>query len=742
MKNHATLKQIQTIDDHWILCYDIHQINIELIDHKKVCKSWNTEFHAVNMQEYDMILDYSWLDEIDSNIRWRERRWLYQENSTQRAKQIRVNLCKILKFVELTMLATKKREEIYITLLYQLLSTDDLSQNADHQTARCNALQAKESEILSAIQDLKKVFSEILSDSLNMHDQMKHLIDLMKSKMSRIESIYKMTRDELAAIWDYLDSALEKKWIHSSSSSAEASVLFVKKSNESLYLCVNYRDLNEITVKNNYSLSLLSETLNRFAHARHFIKIDICNVYHHIRIRKSDEWKTTFCTRYDQFEYQMMLFELTNAFAIFQFYVNHALKLFMNICCVIYLNDVLVYFETKEQHWEHVRKILRALLKYWLYIKLSKCTFNHSEIIFLRFMIKRRDIQMKQFHINVITSWSELKSAKNILIFLRFARFYQRFIKEFSQIVTLLTDLIKSAKKKAMRSLFAMTSKARKAFERLKAVFVNAFILKHYDWDADLCMKIDASNREVEDVLSQKSKTDQWHLIAYYSYKFKEAEVWWDMHDKELYAIILDFKNWWHYLQSSKRLICVITNHNNLRYFMMMKKLNVRQMRWAEKLAAFDFHIEYRRDKLNSANVSSKRLNIMKSNDSEKNNDYFLSTLRNKLRNQKCQSELLKNKEVSTTIKLAALTTQLNDIVIADTRVMCLNEKVLARSCRILDTASFQLLIHQIMKLKRFYLKMSESMTAWLLKLQQRDIFVANEKWYQWFASRKNKLSK
>jgi len=102
----------------------------------------------------------------------------------------------------------------------------------------------------------------------------------------------------------------------------------------------------------------------------------------------------------------------------------------------------------------------------------------------------------------------------------------------------------------------------------------------------------------------------------------------------------------------------------------------------------------------------------MKSNDSKKNNDYFLFTLQNKLRNQKCQSELLENEEVSTAIKLAALTMQLNDIVIADTQVMCLNEKVLVKSCRILDTASSQLLIHQIMKSKRFYLKMSESMTA------------------------------
>ncbi len=200
----------------------------------------------------------------------------------------------------------------------------------------------------------------------------------------------------------------------------------------------------------------------------------------------------------------------------------------------------------------------------------------------------------------------------------------------------LLTNLIKSAKKKVLCLLFAMTSKARKAFERLKAVFVNALILKHYDWDANLCMKINASNREVKDVLSQKNKTDQWHFIAYYSYKFKEVKVWWNMHNKKLYIIVLDFKNWWYYLQSSKRLICMIIDHNNLCYFMMMKKLNAWQMHWAEKLTAFDFYIKYHKDKLNFANASSRRFDIMKSNDSKKNNDYFLFTLQNKLDNQKC----------------------------------------------------------------------------------------------------------
>ena len=119
------------------------------------------------------------------------------------------------------------------------------------------------------------MFFEALSDNLNTHDQMKHLIELMKRKLSRIDSIYKMSQNELATIRDYLISALKKKWIRSSSNSTEALVLFIKKSDETLRLCVNYRELNKIIIKNKYSLSLLSETLKRFAHAKHFIKINI-----------------------------------------------------------------------------------------------------------------------------------------------------------------------------------------------------------------------------------------------------------------------------------------------------------------------------------------------------------------------------------------------------------------------------------------------------------------------------------
>ena len=179
-------------------------------------------------------------------------------------------------------------------------------------------------------------------------------------------------------------------------------MLFVKKTNNSLRFCVDYQNLNEITIKNNYSLLLFLKILKRFAYAKRFIKINIYNVYYKIRVRKKDEWKIVFRTRYDQFEYQIMSFDLANASTIFQNYVNKTLKSYIDIFYVIYLNDILIYSKSKKLHWKHMRQILRALLKHRLYIKLSKCAFNRDEITFLRFIINQYNIQMKQTRIEII----------------------------------------------------------------------------------------------------------------------------------------------------------------------------------------------------------------------------------------------------------------------------------------------------------------------------------------------------
>lgn len=243
---------------------------------------------------------------------------------------------------------THGQGEAYIAMLYQILSVD--SDPGYDGAARCGVTQLNKPGVPEQLKCLSEVFSEELSDSLNTHDQVEYLIDLLSGRLLKGGSIYNISHEELAAIREYLKSALEKKWIRPSSSQIGSPVLFVRKKDNSLRLCVDYRGLNEVTVKNNYPLPLLSETLKRFAHAKHFIKIDIRNAYHRIRVREGDEWEIAFRTRYGQFEYQIMSFGLANAPATFQIYMNKALKLYIDVFCVIYLDDVLVYSETKELH--------------------------------------------------------------------------------------------------------------------------------------------------------------------------------------------------------------------------------------------------------------------------------------------------------------------------------------------------------------------------------------------------------
>ena len=192
-------------------------------------------------------------------------------------------------------------------------------------------------------------------------------------------------------------------------------------------------------------------------------------------------------------------------------------------------------------------------------------------------------------------------------------------------------------KKKKLNNCLFESKKQNKIFEKLRNIFTNTLVLKHYDWNVEFRIKINISNRNANNVFNQKNKNDHWHLIVFFNYKFKKFETRWDTHDKKLYIIMLKFKNWRYYLQNCKYTIRVISNYNNFRYFMITKKLNVKQIRWIEKLIAFDFEIEYRKNKFNFANASSRKFNIIKMNlnDNENNNDDFFFILRNKFRNQK-----------------------------------------------------------------------------------------------------------
>jgi hypothetical protein len=244
------------------------------------------------------------------------------------------------------------------------------------------------------LQEYKDVFSEEGAGELAEHRWADHAIEIEPDKEVPFGPLYNLSPKELAVLRDYLDAALEKGWIRRSTSPAGAPILFVPKKDGKLRLCVDYRGLNKVTIKNRLALPLISETLDRLTGANWFTKLDLRDAYHRLRIKRGDEWKTAFRTRYGHFEYLVMPFGLTNAPATFQGYINRALAGLLDITCVVYLDDILIFSETLPELWRRTGEVLTRLREYKLYAKMEKCEFAVREVEFLGYIVTPQGVKM------------------------------------------------------------------------------------------------------------------------------------------------------------------------------------------------------------------------------------------------------------------------------------------------------------------------------------------------------------
>jgi hypothetical protein len=215
--------------------------------------------------------------------------------------------------------------------------------------------------------DFADVFSESEAKNVPPHRPYDHGIELEPGTTAPWGPIYGMSELELTALREFLDDMLGKGFIRWSSSPARAPVLFARKKDGSLRLCVDYRGLNRVTIKNRYPIPLIGNILDRLRTAKVYSKIDLRAGYHNVRIKPGDEWKTAFRTRYGSFEYLVMPFSLTNAPATFQYFMNDVFADMTDIFVVVYLDDILIFSDNLEEHRIHVRKVLQRLRDYNLH---------------------------------------------------------------------------------------------------------------------------------------------------------------------------------------------------------------------------------------------------------------------------------------------------------------------------------------------------------------------------------------
>jgi hypothetical protein len=306
-----------------------------------------------------------------------------------------------------------------------------------------------------------------------------------------------------------------------------------------LRLCVNYRELNAIIVKNWYFFSFINETFNWIVDVKYFIKLDIIAAYNKLRIKKKNEWKTAFRTRYDMYEYKIVSFEFANASTTFQTYINVAFRKYFDVFAFVYINDILIFFKILEKHEKHVRVVLEKLLQYKLYVNIKKSKFNVIKTTFLNFIIIRDDVKMILNKIKIIVNWSKSHSHKDVQIFLKIVNFYRKFIKEYFRVADALSALLKKNDKNKFHIFFEFTSNAKKSFENLRQVFFTASLLRHFDSNRKIKLETNASNFAILKIFFQLNETiEQWHFIIYWFKKMTFVERNYDANEFEMLAIV------------------------------------------------------------------------------------------------------------------------------------------------------------------------------------------------------------
>ena len=330
---------------------------------------------------------------------------------------------------------------------------------------------------------------------------------------------------------EQLQDLLEQKFIRPSCSPYGAPILFVPKKDGRWRMCIDYRALNKQTVKDRFPLPRIDELLDRLGSARYFTKLDLASGYHQIEVQAEDVPKTAFRTTRGQYEFIVMPFGLCNAPATFQRLMNTVFAEDINSFILVYLDDILIYSRTLEEHWDHLRKALKKLQDAKLYGRLHKCEFLKDRVEYLGFEVSQEGVHASPEKVRAVVEWPRPQAVKDVRSFLGLASFYRRFIRGFSAIARPLTDLTKAKAK------WTWGVDEETAFRWLKVALVTAPVLLHPDFSKEFVVTTDASDYAAGAVL-QQDHGEGLQPIAFASRKLNPTECRYGAYERELLGIV------------------------------------------------------------------------------------------------------------------------------------------------------------------------------------------------------------
>jgi hypothetical protein len=314
-------------------------------------------------------------------------------------------------------------------------------------------------------------------------------------------------------------------------------VLFVKKKDGSIRMCIDYWELNKVTIKNRYPLPRIDDLLDQLQGAQVFSKVDLHSGYHQVRVKEEDIPKTTFRTRYGHYEFLVMSFGLTNAPAVFMDTLNRVFHDYLDQFTIVFIDNILIYSKMSEEHEEHLRKILERLRSEKLYAKLEKREFWLDNVSFLRHVIFGKGVVVDLEKVKAVVEWTRPTNVFEIQSFLGLAGYYRRFIEGFSKLSGPSTALTRK------NAHFVWTDECEQCFQELKRRLVTAPVLALPTESGNFVVYSEASKKGLGCMLMQND-----NVIAYASHQIKPYEQNYPTHDLELAAVVFALKIWRHYL--------------------------------------------------------------------------------------------------------------------------------------------------------------------------------------------------
>ena len=448
-------------------------------------------------------------------------------------------------------------------------------------------------EIRSLVKQFATVFPEDVPAGLPIDRGIAHAIPLQPGHSIPAAKTYRLSKPQREEMEAQIKNLLSKGWIRPSTSPFGSPILFAKKKNGGMRMCVDYRAVNKMTVRNSYPLPRIDDLLDSLTGAKIFTCLDLQQAYHQIRLQPEDVPKTAFTTPAGLYEYMVLPFGLTNAPSTFQALVNSILGTEMSHCCLVYLDDIVVFSKTPEEHLQHLRLVLSKLQGAQLYARLSKCRFALSAIKFLGHVVDQHGIHPDPDKVKIVQDWDTPQNVSALRSFLGLAQYFRKFIQGFSILVAPLTALFKK------NTAFAWTPACDAAFQAVKAALISAPCLKLPDAHEPFTVITDACIVGIGGVLMQGDRP-----VAFDGRALTEAEKKWSTTEQEMLGVVYHLDKWRCYLEGVR--FTVVTDHQPNVWFASQKVLSPRLARWYERLAQYDFTWEYRSGRLNVADPLSR----------------------------------------------------------------------------------------------------------------------------------------